>query len=202
MSWEVYIRPVSIVLIGAVIGWLTNYVAVKMLFRPHRPVFFGLIQGLIPKRRRELAENIGDVIAKNLISSQDIREKLADKDLEREMARQIDEILDKRMKDIFARHFRMLQPLMVPEVMKKIRIKIRDEILSHKDSLIEAMLSHVDIAGNLKDIIAKNVDSFSLDELETMTWTLTSRELKSIELIGAVLGAVIGFFQYLISIYW
>ena len=46
-------------IIGFVIGYLTNYIAVKMLFRPRKSVFG--IQGVIPKRKSVLARNIGEV---------------------------------------------------------------------------------------------------------------------------------------------
>ena len=52
MDYAFFLPP----LFGAAIGWLTNYVAIKLLFKPHRRVeIFGLnIQGVIPKRRKEI----------------------------------------------------------------------------------------------------------------------------------------------------
>ena len=66
------------ILISGAIGWITNWVAIKMLFRPHKEINFGLfkIQGLIPKRRDEISENIADVVEKELISVDDIENKL------------------------------------------------------------------------------------------------------------------------------
>lgn len=60
-------------LIGAVIGYLTNALAIRMLFRPLRPVrLFGLrvplTPGVIPRRRGELAENIGRMVARELLT--------------------------------------------------------------------------------------------------------------------------------------
>ena len=42
-------------LAGAFIGWLTNWIAIKLLFRPHNPIkFFGMkVQGIIPKEERK-----------------------------------------------------------------------------------------------------------------------------------------------------
>ena len=54
----------SFPLIGAIIGWCTNYLAVKMIFRPYKPIsFLGLkIHGLIPRRQSDLARSIGETI--------------------------------------------------------------------------------------------------------------------------------------------
>ena len=50
--------------VGTLIGWFTNYLAIKLLFRPQREINFLLfkIQGLIPKRRDEITENIAVVV--------------------------------------------------------------------------------------------------------------------------------------------
>ena len=60
-------------LIGGVIGYITNDIAIRMLFRPHTPKYlFGLhvpfTPGLIPKEKARIAEAIGGVISENLMS--------------------------------------------------------------------------------------------------------------------------------------
>ena len=57
------------------------------------------------------------------------------------------------------------------------------------------------VKGNVdfKGIIVKNVDAFSLEKLEEVTYTLAAREFKHIEVIGAILGAIIGFVQFIIG---
>lgn len=67
--------------IGAVIGYFTNYIAVKMLFKPHYPKFIGKKQvpftpGLIPKRKNELAGAIGRAVSENLLTSDDLAQAL------------------------------------------------------------------------------------------------------------------------------
>ena len=51
--------------IGALIGWLTNWVAVKMLFHPREPLKLGIVtvQGIFPKRQQALAEKLCVVVA-------------------------------------------------------------------------------------------------------------------------------------------
>ena len=56
------------IIIGALIGWITNYFAIKMLFRPLKEInILGFkVQGLIPKRKMEMAESIADTIQEEL----------------------------------------------------------------------------------------------------------------------------------------
>ena len=61
-------------LLGGLIGYVTNWLAVKMIFRPFKPrSFLGIrVQGLIGKRQKELAASIGEAVGGHLLSHQDI----------------------------------------------------------------------------------------------------------------------------------
>jgi len=62
------------------IGYFTNYVAIKMLFRPHYKTAFGR-QGLIPKNQDKLAESLSHTLIENFLSKQQWQEYLAHSDL-------------------------------------------------------------------------------------------------------------------------
>ena len=61
------ITVLILTIVGALIGWITNILAIKLLFRPLKPIKIPftpfVILGLIPKRRSELAKVIGEVVA-------------------------------------------------------------------------------------------------------------------------------------------
>jgi len=64
-------------LIGALIGCFTNYIAVKMLFKPYNPKrLFGkkipFTPGIIPKRKEDIAKSIGNVVARDLMDKNEI----------------------------------------------------------------------------------------------------------------------------------
>ena len=68
-------------LVGAVIGCFTNFIAIKMLFRPYREMrIFGLklpfTPGMIPKRKKDVARAIGRVVNDNLLEKDDIAQTL------------------------------------------------------------------------------------------------------------------------------
>jgi uncharacterized membrane protein YheB (UPF0754 family) len=74
-------------LIGAVIGYCTNYVAVKMLFRPHHEVKIGKFRlpftpGLIPKRKDALAGAIGRAVSESLLTEEDMSSMLLSENTE------------------------------------------------------------------------------------------------------------------------
>ena len=68
-------------IIGAVIGYCTNYIAVKMLFYPRNEVRIGghklpFTPGAIPKGKPRLAKTVGHVVANTLLTEEDIRQKI------------------------------------------------------------------------------------------------------------------------------
>lgn len=74
-SWNdiMLLEFLTVPVIGAVIGYATNYVAIKMLFRPHTAKFVCGVKvpftpGIIPKEKSRLAEAVGEIISKNLMN--------------------------------------------------------------------------------------------------------------------------------------
>lgn len=68
------------VVIGSLIGGVTNHLAIKMLFRPHNPVYIWgkrlpFTPGLIPRRRDELAKQLGKTVVKYLLTPDTFRAK-------------------------------------------------------------------------------------------------------------------------------
>lgn len=71
------LRIISGPIVGAVIGYITNYIAVKMLFRPYKEKRIGKIKipftpGIIPKRQAELAKAVGKAVGENLFTENDL----------------------------------------------------------------------------------------------------------------------------------
>ncbi len=87
-------------LVGAVIGYITNAVAIKMLFRPARPVYIGKCRlpftpGLIPKEKARLAASIGDVVGADLLSEDAIRNALTGEEMLEKLRAALTEALQK-----------------------------------------------------------------------------------------------------------
>ena len=84
MNWEtveLILHYVSGPLIGAIIGYITNFIAVKMLFHPYNPIkVFGFTlpftPGIIPKRKPQLARAISRAVGDKLFTEGDLCEIL------------------------------------------------------------------------------------------------------------------------------
>lgn len=85
-------------IIGMLIGYCTNYIAVKMLFRPRTEKYlFGhripLTPGAIPKGKARLATATGEVVAKYLVTEEDISNSLLSQETENAVVEKVMDVL-------------------------------------------------------------------------------------------------------------
>ena len=187
-----------LVSIGAMIGWITNFIAIKMLFRPYKEInfFFFKIQGVLPKRKNEIGKSIAEVVNNELVSIKDIISKISADDIEENMGGIIDKILESKLKEEIVKNFPMAAFFLSDSMLEKIKGIIRQSILDNKDEMIKVFGEYLESKVDIKKIIAEKVDAFSLGKVEEIIVSLAKKELKHIEYIGAVLGAVIGLAQF------
>ena len=100
MNYYLLLRPV----IGAGIGYITNWIAVKMLFRPINPVKIGKITmpftpGIIPKNKSRIAEAIGDSISQNLLTEEALKANLLSEEKKLEIRQHLENSLKKYIEE-------------------------------------------------------------------------------------------------------
>jgi uncharacterized membrane protein YheB (UPF0754 family) len=93
---DVFILIVFMVVIGALIGGVTNSLAIKMLFRPYKAYYIGRFKvpftpGLIPKRREELAQQLGNMVVDHLITPESLQKKIMNDDFQRDVTEWLQE---------------------------------------------------------------------------------------------------------------
>ncbi|EUB37187.1 MULTISPECIES: DUF445 domain-containing protein [Fusobacterium] len=190
------------IFISATIGWITNWVAIKMLFRPHKEINFGLfkIQGLIPKRRAEIGSGIANIIQNELISVKDVISNIDREEFSKRLDSSIDKVLEKNLKAKVKEKFPILQMFFTDRMAKDVSDTIKDIIMENQEKIFEIFSNYAEENINFEVIISDKISNFSLDKLEEIITLLAKKELKHIEVIGAILGGLIGVAQYLITL--
>jgi len=190
------------IFISATIGWITNWVAIKMLFRPHKEINFGLfkIQGLIPKRRAEIGSGIANIIQNELISVKDVISNIDREEFSKRLDSLIDKVLEKNLKAKVKEKFPVLQMFFTDRMAKDVSNTIKDIIMENQEKIFEIFSNYAEENINFEVIISDKISNFSLDKLEKIITLLAKKELKHIEVIGAILGGLIGVAQYLITL--
>lgn len=191
------------VAVGTLIGWFTNYLAIKLLFRPYKEMnfFFFKIQGLIPKRRDEISENIADVVERELISVDDIENKLKEVEFDDGMIEKVmDKLVEEKLKKSILEKNPLLKMIINDSMVDKIKKYFKNMILENKDEILSEMIKIGKEKIDFKEIILEKMKNFSLEEIEKIILSISKNELKHIEIIGGVLGGLIAVFQFLFMV--
>ena len=192
-----------IVSVGALIGWFTNYLAIKLLFRPYKEIrlLFFKIQGLIPKRKDEIVENIAEVVEKELISISDITEKMQNAKIDESV---IDGLLDKIIGEKLQKKILEKNPLLKmfvnDSMIDKMKSYFKKTILENKEEIVAEIVKIAEEKINIREIMIEKMHNFSLEEMERIILTVSKNELKHIEIIGGILGGTIAIFQFLLML--
>ena len=196
-------KLVIMVIISAAIGWITNWVAIKMLFRPHNEINLGLfkIQGLIPKRRAEIGIGIADVIQNELISIKDVIANIDREEFSKRLNDLIDDVLEKNLKTKVKEKFPVMQMFFSDKMAKDVSNTIKGIVMENQEKIFEIFSNYAEENIDFSTIIIDKISNFSLDKLEEIINGLAKKELKHIEVIGAILGAFIGLVQYFITLF-
>ena len=191
------IKLALIPFISGLIGWFTNYLAVRMIFHPYQPVGLGpfKIQGLIPKRKEELAINIGQTVSKHLISHGDIVNCLKSTQIDQSFEQVIDEKLDDFIQHKLFSFNPLVAAFITPEIKNKIKDVLTSELVLILPELAEKFASSLDNRLDLQAHVTERIKSFNLEKLEKIILEISSRELKAIEIYGGILGFIIGLVQ-------
>jgi len=191
----IYLLP----LIGALTGWVTNWIAVKMLFHPREPrnIIFFTIQGVFPKRQKVMAEKLGHIVAAELFSIDDVVEKMKSTDNKEVLAfveTKIDDFINVKLSGSMP----MLAMFLNDDLKNKIKTTLLSEIEEVIPGVIESYANKLKNEVDVKAIVYDKVVNFSSDKLEEILVSIMKKEFKFIELLGGVLGFLIGLIQLLI----
>lgn len=185
--------------IGAIIGWITNYIAIKMLFKPYRPIrILGFtLQGVLPKRREAFAHGIAKTIEKQLLSSKDISEILEGSGWENEVEHTIEGIVRNYIKSEAVKKYPIVG-VISDSISNSIKYHVSKEIIKQVETRKPELLDKFHDMVDVRDLVAKKVDAFDIKKLEEIVFSLVARELRHIEITGAILGFIIGCIQILV----
>lgn len=202
MSTFFYILLIG--LIGAGIGWVTNVIAIRLLFRPYHPIFIPFskwnFQGLIPKRQKDIAVALGNIVSTELLTGKDIALSLAKPEIKEKITLKVRVYVKERVVD--------KMPFIIPQTLK---IALGEYFGKFLESEVIKFLKNPHkilqqqemqgIKNEIQNIVEDKILSLEMAQLEKMINLLAKRELKHIEILGGILGFFIGILQGILTLY-
>ena len=189
-------------IIAAIIGWGTNYLAVRMLFHPRKQIsILGLkLQGVFPKRQKVLAEKLGRLVARELFSMQDVKKHLQGDEFVSHVTATIETKVDEFLEEKLTEVIPMAAMFLGSGMVEKIKQSLVENIAKSIPELGEMFVNHLEKNMNVESVVREKVEAFSSDKLEEMLLSIMKREFRFIECVGAALCFVIGLTQ--LGILW
>lgn len=197
MSYWFLLFPV----ISAFIGWVTNWVAIKMLFHPKTPKkILGItFHGIFPKRQQKFAEKLGKLVSDEFLSFDDIEAKISNP----ENLKQIMPIIETHIDDFLRNKLKDEMPVISMFIGDKTIGNLKTMFMKEIETLLPIVMKQY--AANLKteldleQIVITKVAAFSSDKLEEVLYQIMSKEFRFVEIIGAVIGFLIGSLQVVLT---
>jgi uncharacterized membrane protein YheB (UPF0754 family) len=181
--------------IGGVIGYLTNRLAVKMIFRPIKPVnILGFrLQGLMPRRQADMAKSIGAVVGDHLVRHEDVARGLDSIDMESILMELLDHGLGPKIQEL--RGLPLIGGFLTEERIEDLRKSIISSLVEHKGKIMDKLEAALEKGLDVQALVTDKVAAFPLDKLEALILQVAAKELRAIEILGGVLGILIGIGQ-------
>jgi uncharacterized membrane protein YheB (UPF0754 family) len=171
-----YLKFLVYPVVGSMLGFITNFIAIKLLFRPKKKTLG--IQGLLPKRKAAIAQRAGDIVNGYLVNSEELRKKI-DKT-------KLNEAVDRFVEKY---GYKFWDVPILKSVVKKILISIlidKDGYFSRR--VIESIIDE----GMVSGIVQQKINDFDVSALESLMKKASGPEINFIIFTGAVLGFIIG----------
>lgn len=196
------LKLLAMPVISALIGWGTNVLAIKMLFWPPKPIRIPLlnlkIYGALPKRKKEIARSIGEIINNELLPIDSLMNAINTKEMHQRLAHLICSNIESKLERFLPRF--LYQPA---------RGVFDNFLLDVVTREVEGLFARLgrDLAADLQakgllgKLVEEKINSYDISGLEALILQVAHTELRYIELAGGVLGFIIGLVQAAI-VYW
>lgn len=188
--------------ISAFIGWFTNWIAIKMLFHPKDPkrILGVTLQGIFPKRQKQFATKLGTVVANELLHFDEIIGRIKDPVNQRDLAPFIETHIDEFLQVKLKEKLPVISMFVGEGMIQKIKEGLMEEIEVLLPELINRFTDKLSESVDVEQIVTEKVSNFSSDKLEEILVSIMQKEFRFVEIIGGVLGFVIGLVQVLLTI--
>lgn len=198
--WLLFHEPLIMPVFGLVVGWSTDWLALKLIFHPRRPVhIFGLhIQGLFLKRRREVAADYGKLIADEVITAHKVVEALIKGPLSDRVfaliARQIQAALDRS-----AGPARPLVAVTIGTVRyRQLKRTISAKVIERLPETMRYVEDYARESMDVQNLLVQKMQQLDEKQFEALIRPAFEQDEWILITVGAVLGFVMGELQALV----
>lgn len=193
---------IIIPLISSFIGWFTNWIAIKMLFHPREPKkILGLtFHGIFPKRQQVFAARLGKLVSDELLSFTDISTKITHPSNLKSVMPLIEKHIDRFLREQLPEQMPLISMFIGESTIQELKGVFVRQLEVLFPEIMEAYVHTLKDQLDLEAIVTQKVAGFSSDKMEQILMSIMQKEFRFVEIIGGILGFVIGLLQVFLTI--
>ena len=180
---------------GFAVGYITNFLALRLVFEPHDPINFGFfqLQGLLHKRKNEVAERFASVMADDVLSPENMLVTVTEGSSKDRMFG----LVEHRIGIVFEEYKRdpMTAMLMPPERITQAKDELLEQMRTNKPEPDGLIHSFVDKAVALRGQLSSKLQALDAESFEGVLRPAFRADEWKLFVTGAVLGTVAGVLQ-------
>ena len=202
MNYSLLLQFILIPLISAFIGWFTNWIAIKMLFHPKQPrrILGITFHGIFPKRQKKFAEKLGKMISEEFLSFEDIEGKIASPKNHQKLMPTVEVHVDNFLRNKLSDELPFISLFIGDRTIRSLKNIFMQELETLFPQLMKSYAGHLQEELDLEKIVTDKVSSFSTDKLEDILYQIMSKEFRFVEILGGIIGFIIGILQVLLTL--
>jgi uncharacterized membrane protein YheB (UPF0754 family) len=200
LVWALTKNPVVLPLFGAIIGWFTDWLAIKLVFLPRSPRRIGplTLHGVFQRRRDEVAKQYADIVARDVMTVPNILDAALGSDRVLAMIRRVVETtIDEQAG--------LAKPLIAVTVgadaYLEMKVAAADRAMRYLPGTILHAQSYATEALDIRDTIATRMRRLTRVEYEGLLRPAFRQDEWKLIAVGAVIGAIIGELQVLLLLH-
>ncbi|TGK07129.1 DUF445 domain-containing protein [Leptospira semungkisensis] len=192
-----YVEIGSILITCSFVGWITNYIAVQMIFFPLKFKGWGILgwQGIIPKHAGKMAGLIAEILTDRLIKPYDLYRKIEPTQITESIRDKIGEKSSSVVRDILVAESPALWKMLPQEAKEILEKEIREEIPTKIEEIYEAFGKDLDQVLRIKDLIRDSLSGENAKVLSEIFRRCGGPEFRFIVRSGIYFGFLIGCVQ-------
>jgi uncharacterized membrane protein YheB (UPF0754 family) len=194
MNWWLLI---FIPLISAFIGWFSNWLLIKMLFHPQKPVRMPgfTIQGIYPKRQKQLATQLSALVSKELLSFTELEAKITSPDNFNKIKPTVEEHVDDFLRNKLKEAFPMIGMLIGDRTINTLKEIFMNELETLFPVIMKGYMQNLQQDLDVEKLISDKISAFTPAKLETILYQTMGKELRQAGVLGAAIGFLMGLVQ-------
>lgn len=186
IQWMVYPKGWTLPVGGALVGYVTNWIALKWIFEPLNPTKIGpfVFQGLFLTRQREVSNEFCSYITANVLNSKEVWKSIFDRSLPQ-----------------FAELIRSNAAFLNNDQIKNIIGSLKRQLISDANADFHSLHKYINRQLNLRPTLIHRMNKLTPSQFEQVLHPIFQEDELTLIIAGGVLGAVAGLGQWWLASY-